>query len=214
MRVETFVVGAFQENSYLLVDETAGQCALVDPGAEGARLVRAVRASGATLAAIWLTHAHLDHVGGIAEVRRSHPRVPIWLHPADRPLYDRAEMQAAAYGVPFEPPPPPDHELGDGQTLELGALRFAVMHTPGHAPGLCVLHGHGVAFVGDLLFAGSIGRTDLPLADGARMTRSLELVSALPDETVVYSGHGPATTIGAERRSNPFLTGAARVVVR
>ena len=214
MRIATFVVGAFQENAYLLVDETARRCALVDPGAEGTRLVDAVRASGATLEAIWLTHAHVDHVGGIAEVRRSYPDVPIWLHPADRALYDRAEMQAAVYGLPFEPPPAPDHELGDGQTLAVGALRFTVMHTPGHAPGLCVIHGHGVAFVGDLLFAGSIGRTDLPLSDGARMTRSLEQVSALPDETVVYPGHGPATTIGAERRSNPFLTGAARVVVR
>ena len=214
MRVETFVVGAFQENAYLLVDEQSRRCVLVDPGEEGARLVRAVRASGAELEAIWLTHAHVDHVGGVAEAKRQFPSAPIWLHPADRPLYDRAAQQAAMYGLPFDTPPAPDRDLADGDTLRLGELRFSVMHTPGHAPGLCVLHGHGIAFAGDLLFAGSIGRTDLPLSDGAAMAESLERVATLPDETIVYSGHGPATTIGEERRSNPFLNGVARVVQR
>ena len=214
MNVQAFVVGAFQENSYLLVDDTTARCVLVDPGAEGDRLVGAVRASGATLEAIWLTHAHLDHVGGIAAVRRAYPGVPIFLHPADRPLYDRADQQAAAYGLPFESPPPPDHPLADGSALTVGSLSFEVMHAPGHSPGLCVIHGHGIAFAGDLLFAGSIGRTDLPLSNEAAMAASLERIVTLPDETVVYSGHGPATTIGAERMENPFLTGAARVIRR
>ena len=210
MKVEAFTVGPFQENTYLLLDDDASAAVLIDPGEEGDRLVAAVRASGAELEAIWLTHAHVDHVGGIARVVREWP-VPIFLHPLDRPLYDRPEMQAAVYGLPFEAPPPPDHELADGDTLRVGTLEFQVMHTPGHAPGLVVIHGHGIAFVGDLVFAGSIGRTDLPLSDPPRMARSLQRVATLPDTTVLYPGHGPATTVATERAENPFLNGTVRV---
>jgi hydroxyacylglutathione hydrolase len=106
----------------------------------------------------------------------------------------------------------PANALADGATLRLGQYELTVMHTPGHAPGHCVLHGHGVVLAGDLLFAGSIGRTDLPLASPADMQRSLERIAALSEETVVYPGHGPPTTIGAEREDNPFLNGMARVV--
>lgn len=214
MKVGTFTVGAFQENCYLLIDETAGpagSAVLVDPGAEGERLVAAVRASGATLEAIWLTHAHVDHVGGIAAVRRVWD-VPIFLHPLDRAWYDRAAAQAAFYGLPFDEPPAPDVELVDGAVVRVGGLEFQVMHAPGHAPGLVVFHRPGVAFAGDLLFAGSIGRTDLPLCSPRDMAASLERIAALPEDTVVYPGHGPATSIGEELRSNPFLTGRARVV--
>ena len=211
MRVQQLTVGAFQENCYLVVDEASARAALVDPGAEGDRLVDAVRRSGARLEAIWVTHAHVDHVGGIARVKHEWD-VPICLHPADRLLYDRATQQAAFYGLPFDAPPPPDRELGDGDTLRVGTLSFAVMHTPGHSPGLVVVHGNGAAFVGDLLFAGSIGRTDLPLSSPPAMAASLARVAALPAETVVYPGHGPATTIAHELATNPFLTGAARVV--
>jgi glyoxylase-like metal-dependent hydrolase (beta-lactamase superfamily II) len=211
MIVRTFTVGPFQENAYLLVDERASAAVLVDPGDEGDRLVAAVRESGATLEAIWLTHAHIDHVGAIARVVREWV-VPVFLHPADRPLYDRVEMQAAVYGLPFEAPPPPDRELDDGDTLTVGTLEFRVMHTPGHAPGLVVIHGHGIAFVGDLVFAGSIGRTDLPLSDPHGMARSLERLASLPGDTVLYPGHGPSTTLARERAENPFLNGMVRVV--
>lgn len=210
MIVRTFTVGPFQENTYLLVDEQASAAVLVDPGDEGDRLVAAVRESGSTLEAIWLTHAHIDHVGAIARVVREWA-VPVFLHPADRPLYDRVEMQAAVYGLPFEAPPPPDRELDDGATLTVGTLEFSVMHTPGHAPGLVVIHGHGIAFVGDLVFAGSIGRTDLPLSDSHGMARSLERLTSLPGDTVLYPGHGPSTTLARERTENPFLNGMVRV---
>ena len=213
MRIESFTVGAFQENALLVVDDRAGRAALVDPGAEGERLVAAVERSGATLEAIWLTHAHLDHVGGIAAVKRRWD-VPVYLHPADEPLYRNAGRQAAAYGLPFEVPPPADRTLADGDTLRVGELSFLVVHSPGHSPGLCIFVGEGVVFAGDLLFAGSIGRTDLPLSDPAAMQRSLDRLDALGDELVVYPGHGPVTTLGEERRSNPFLTGAARVALR
>lgn len=213
MRIESYTVGALQENCYLIVDEDARRAVLVDPGAEGERLVAAVEASGATLDAIWLTHAHLDHVGGIAAVKRRWD-VPVHLHPADEPLYRVADRQAAMYGLPFDPPPAADRALSEGDELRCGSLSFRVMHTPGHSPGLCIFVGEGVALAGDLLFAGSVGRTDLPLSDPAQMRESLARLDAVAAGTVVYPGHGPATTIAEERRSNPFLSGAARVPLR
>lgn len=206
-------VGAFQENTYLVVDPATRRAILVDPGAEPDTLIALVESSGAVLEAIWLTHAHLDHVGGIVGVKRRWD-VPVHLHPADRPLYDNAARQAAAYGLPFEQPGPPERELAEGDRLTVGGLTFAVRHTPGHAPGHCVFLGHGVMLGGDLLFAGSIGRTDLPLSDPAAMQRSLEHVAGFPPQTVVYPGHGPHTTIGVERATNGFLTGLARVAAR
>ncbi|MDQ6827527.1 MAG: MBL fold metallo-hydrolase [Gemmatimonadota bacterium] len=211
MSIKTIVVGAFQENSYLLIDDETRHAVLIDPGDEGDRLVSIIRASGATLDAIWLTHAHVDHVGGIAAVKRALD-VPVHVHPSDRPLYDRAVEHGAKFGLTVEAPPAPDHQLAGGDVLRVGSLAFDVMHTPGHAPGHVVIHGNGVAFVGDCLFAGSIGRTDLPFAHAPDLVRSLELIAALPPETVVYPGHGPATTIARERQSNPFLNGMARVV--
>ncbi len=211
MSVQTIVVGPMQENSYLVIDDESRRSVLVDPGDEGDRLVSIVRESGVTLEAIWLTHAHVDHVGGIAAVKRAFD-VPVYVHPSDRPLYDSAVKHGAMFGLAVEAPPPPDRMLADGDVLRVGSMAFDVMHTPGHAPGHVVLHGHGLAFVGDCLFAGSIGRTDLPLSHAPDLAHSLELIAALPPETVVYPGHGPATTIARERRTNPFLNGMARVV--
>jgi hydroxyacylglutathione hydrolase len=216
MIVSSFTVGPFAENSYLLMEEESRLAVLVDPGDEGARLVREVKAAGATLQAIWLTHAHLDHIGGIAPVLREWD-VPVHLHPLDRPLYEKGAQQAAAYGVPFEQPPAPDRDLAEGDVLELGAqgkLRFDVLHLPGHAPGHVAFHGHGILFGGDVLFAGSIGSTDLPMSSPADLQRSLERLSSLPPETQVYAGHGESTTIGEELRTNPFLNGVARIVRR
>lgn len=212
-RVTSVTVGAFQENTYLVVDPATQRAILVDPGAEPDTVIGMVEQSGAALEGIWLTHAHLDHVGAVAGVKRRWD-VPVHLHPADLPLYERAERQAAAYGLPFEQPAPPERTLAEGQLLELGALRFTVHHTPGHAPGHVVFLGHGVMLGGDLLFAGSIGRTDLPLSDPAAMQGSLERVAEFPEGTIVHPGHGPATTIGEERATNGFLTGLARVVRR
>ena len=213
MYVKTITVGAFQENSYLVVDDRSNRAVIVDPGSEGERLVEAIDRSGATLEAIWITHAHVDHVGAIAFVKRKWD-VPIYLHPLDRRLYEAAGLQAQVYGLPFEEPPAPDREFADGQQIKVGDVEMTVLHAPGHAPGHVVIHGNGIALVGDCLFAGSIGRTDLPFSNPPQLAASLEKISALAPETVVYPGHGMETTIGQERLSNPFLNGTARIVGR
>jgi len=213
MKVLSATVGAFQENAYLVIDETTNEAVFIDPGDEPDVLVDLVRKSGANLRAIWLTYAHLDHVGGIAGVRRVW-KVPVHLHAADLPLLERAPVSAAMYGVPFEAPEPPDAFIEDGQELTVGTLSFEVVHTPGHAPGHVVFRRGTIVFGGDLLFAGSIGRTDLPYADPTAMENSLEKISQWDDATVVHPGHGPSTTIGHEKVSNPFLTGVAKPVKR
>ncbi|MBV9879886.1 MAG: MBL fold metallo-hydrolase [Gemmatirosa sp.] len=210
-RIEVAAVGVFEENCYLVVDPATRAAALIDPGDEGDRIVDMVRRADARLEAIWLTHAHLDHIGAIADVLAEW-RVPVHLHPADLPVFEYAPRAALAYGLPFEPQPLPDRELAEGQVLSLGGLRFDVMHAPGHAPGHVVIHGHGIALAGDCLFYGSVGRTDLPLSDPRALSRSLQRIAALPPETVVYPGHGPSTTIGREVAMNPFLNGGARVL--
>jgi len=213
VNVATITVGAFQENCYLVVDEKTRRAVIVDPGGEGDRLVEAIERSGAELEAIWITHAHVDHVGAIASVKRRWD-VPVYLHPADRRLYEAASRQAEVYGIPFEEPPPPDREFSDGQQLTLGDNEMTVMHAPGHAPGHVVIYGNGIALVGDCLFAGSIGRTDLPFSNPPQLAATLEKIAALPPDTIVYPGHGIETTIAEERQSNPFLNGTARIVGR
>ncbi|HTR79362.1 MAG TPA: MBL fold metallo-hydrolase [Gemmatimonadaceae bacterium] len=210
MRVISRTVGPFQENTYLVVDGVTARAVFIDPGAEPDRLLSLLRDSGATLDAIWLTHAHLDHIGAIAGIRRVWP-VPVHLHRDDLPLFQRANVQAAVYGVPFEQPDPPDAWLGDGDRLTVGSVEFEVLHVPGHAPGHVMFHTEGAVLSGDLLFAGSIGRTDLPFSDPVAMDRSLSRIADLHETTVVYPGHGPVTSVGDERATNPFLKGGARV---
>jgi hydroxyacylglutathione hydrolase len=214
VKITRVTVGPFEENCYLIVDEDARRAVLIDPGDEGARVVKLVRDAGVTLEAVWLTHAHIDHIGALAAVKREWD-VPVYLHPADAPLFAAGARQAAYYGLDFEQPDPPERAFAEGDRVRVGSLEFDVLHTPGHAPGLVVFHGNGVLLAGDLLFAGSIGRTDLPLANPAQMETSLaRVMRELADDLIVHPGHGPSTTIGRERVTNPFLNGAARVLVR
>lgn len=209
MNVVQIPGGQFVENCYLVIDEAANACAVIDPGEQAGLILHKLRASGATPVGIWLTHAHIDHVLGVPELA-AQTRAPVYLHPDDRELYDAVPDQASWFGLTAEPLPPPDGELAAGERLTVGGLEFAVRHAPGHSPGHVVFAGHGAVFGGDVLFQGSIGRTDLPGGDFDTLIGSIEReLLVLPDSTIVYPGHGPATTIGAERRTNPFLRGVA-----
>lgn len=204
-KVVALTNGAFAENCYLVADPERGEAVIVDPGEETGLFLARLRHERWALQAIWLTHAHLDHVAGIAAIR-AETGAPVWMHPADRRLYDHAPDQARAFGLSLDPLPPPDREFVEGEPARVGSVAFDVLHTPGHSPGSVSLAGHGIVFVGDVLFAGSIGRTDLPGGHGDTLLASIrEKLYALPDETIVYAGHGPPTTIGAEKAANPFV---------
>jgi glyoxylase-like metal-dependent hydrolase (beta-lactamase superfamily II) len=213
MKVVRIPNGIFAENCYLLIDDASGECVVVDPGEDAGLILHKLRASGATPTGIWLTHAHLDHVLGVPQVA-AETGAAIYLHPADRPLYDGVPQQAAWVGLPVPPPlPTPDRALAHGDVLHVGATRVDVRHSPGHSPGSVCFIAPGVVVGGDVLFAGSIGRTDLPGGDFDTLIGSIEReLLPLSDDTIVYSGHGPETTIGRERASNPFLTGVYRIV--
>jgi hydroxyacylglutathione hydrolase len=211
MRIEQITNGRFAENCYFAIDDATGECAVIDPGEDTGLITQRLQASGATAVAIWLTHAHVDHILGVSRLKEV-TGAPVCLHPGDRMLYDHAPEQAFAFGMRAERLPAPDRDLAHGDELGVGGLVFRLRHAPGHSPGSVVFEGHGVVFCGDVLFQGSIGRTDLPGGDLDTLLKSIEReLLTLPDSTIVYSGHGPATTIGHERRANPFLTGAYRL---
>lgn len=209
--IHTFTGGGFGENGYLVVFEERGRGVIIDPGAAAPSMAQHLRAEGIAVEAILLTHAHLDHVEGIPAVRNAAPSAPIYLHPGDRRLYDNVEAQARAFNLPLVGPlPPPDLEMTHGDTLTFSERDFQVIFAPGHAPGHVVIYlkEEGVAFVGDVIFQGAIGRADLVGGDFHQLMESIHnQVLTLPDETRLLSGHGPETTVGWERRTNPFLVG-------
>lgn len=207
LEVRSFTSGGFGENAYLVRRPGEEAAVAIDPGSGVVEMIRVIEEEGLRLAAILLTHAHIDHIEGVAELVR-HAPAPIHLHSDAVGWYERAVEQALVFGVELEAPPPADELLNGGEVLDLAGVRWEVRNAPGHAPGHVIFYvkDAGVAFVGDVVFQGSIGRSDLPGGDFARLMRSIrEEVLTLPDETVLYSGHGPATTVGHERISNPFL---------
>jgi len=205
MIVRGFGGGPFGQNGFVVSCVGSGAAILVDPGATVGEMLAAVAAARLTVEAIVLTHAHIDHVEGVPAAREA-TAAPIWLHRADEELYQAAPLQAQWFGVQVGTLPPVDRYLEDGDRIEFGECALEVRFTPGHAPGHVTLVGDGVALVGDCVFNGSIGRTDLPGGDLSTLMRSIrERILTLPDETVLYSGHGPETTVGHERVSNPFL---------
>ncbi len=210
MFLEVFPTGPIQANCTLLGDEEAGKLVVIDPGEEAARIAERVRASGLEPVAILHTHGHLDHAGGTAHLAELLPGIPVGLHPGDLPLYRNLARQGAMFGLSVDEPPDPDLELEHGQRIPVGGLELEVRHTPGHSPGSVSFVVHGapepLAIVGDVLFAGSIGRTDLWGGDFDLLARSIrEQLYTLPAATTVVTGHGPTTTIGHESATNPFV---------
>jgi hydroxyacylglutathione hydrolase len=220
MIIEEITVTAFQQHTRVLGCEQTRRAICIDPGEDSELIEEALERHGLELQAITLTHAHLDHVGGVAALKRLRPQAEVIIHEADEPLYMALPEQPAWIGVPrsqwaalgfdFEEPPGVDRYWTDGETYAVGELQFKVLHCPGHTPGHVVLFNEAErkVFVGDCLFAGSIGRTDLPGGSGEQLMDSLlNKIVPLGDDVVVYSGHGELTTIGRERLTNPFLTG-------
>ncbi len=201
-------VGPFAENSYVLACAATKACVLIDPG-EAEPVLDIVREEGYTPLAIYNTHGHIDHVAGVAEVQDA-LGIPFYLHPADEQLVRMVPQQAAMFGLAPPPLPRIDHSLAAGQMLRVGELVLEVRHVPGHSPGHVVFVVGDVVFGGDCLFAGSIGRTDIPGGNHRQLLTSIaSQLLTLSDDTVVYPGHGPATSIGRERATNPFLSGHA-----
>jgi hydroxyacylglutathione hydrolase len=211
--LDVFAVGPIQANCILLGDSEGGQLVVIDPGEEATRIVDRVAASGLRVTMVLHTHGHIDHAGGTAElVSLLEPGVPVGLHPEEHQLYRSLPMQGQMFGLECDPPPEPDLWLEHGARLAVGGLVLEVRHTPGHSPGgVCfVVSGadEALVVVGDVLFAGSIGRTDLWGGSFAVLERSIRgQLYTLPDATRVICGHGPETTIGRERASNPFVAG-------
>jgi hydroxyacylglutathione hydrolase len=220
MIIEQITLTPFQQQTRVVGCGETGRAVCIDPGEETDEIVAALERHGLELQAIALTHAHMDHVGGVAALKRARPAAEIRLHERDEPLYRGLPEQPGWLGIPrsqwsrlgfdYEEPPPIDSYWQDGETYEVGSLSFRVLHCPGHTPGHVVLFepAERAVFVGDCLFAGSIGRTDLPGGSTEQLMDSLQnKIMPLGDDVVVYSGHGPETTVGRERLTNPFLTG-------
>ena len=202
--------GQLSQNCYLVADRRTREAVIIDPGEEPAMFLAELDTRAWALRAIWLTHAHVDHIIGVGAVKRA-TGVPIHLHPLDRRIYDALPQFGAWLGMELEVPPPPDVALEAGARLGVGGLEFEVRFTPGHSPGSVSFVGQGMVFGGDVLFNGSVGRTDLPGGDFATLMSTINSqFLSLPDSTVVHSGHGPDTTIGIERLTNPFITGSVR----
>jgi hydroxyacylglutathione hydrolase len=212
MILETRAVEPFFKNGYVVGCEETREAVLIDPGDEVDGLLEAARHHSLQIRYILLTHAHLDHITGVKRAKRA-LNVPIGLHEADNFLYRAVVQQGRAFGFDVEEQPPVDFFYQGAEPIRFGRYGVWIRHTPGHCPGgVCLAVGledqaGRTLFVGDTLFAGSIGRTDLPGGDTATLLRSIrEVLLSYPDDTVVYSGHGNPTTIGRERRTNPFLT--------
>ncbi len=204
--IETFVVGPFPNNLYLLTDTQSRKSVVIDPSIESETVIEHVRQGGTDLRAIWNTHGHLDHVYDNALWKKQFD-APIWMHEADAFLLEHLREQAIWLGLPPGNPVPIDQTFQDNQTVSIGEHSAQILHTPGHSPGSVSLYfaDQSVLFGGDVLFQGSVGRTDLPGCDNSQLQSSLRTLMQLPPQTRVLSGHGDETTLGEELHSNPFL---------
>jgi hydroxyacylglutathione hydrolase len=208
IRIQSLTVGPFQSNCHIVACERTGDAVIFDAGDEPARILATVRAMDVRVKAVVNTHAHIDHVSGLAGVVEA-LGVPVFMHRAETPVYDALAQTALMFGLPVPGKVDIHGWLEEGETIHIGELAGRVMLMPGHAPGHIIVVFDGLtpprAIVGDVIFQGSIGRTDLPGGDHDVMMQTLRRFLPMPDEMIVYPGHGPETTIGAEKKWNPFL---------
>ncbi len=206
VRVEVTADRRFGTNSYLVEDDQTHDAVVIDSNLEPDLVIEATRSRGAKVKAILLTHTDIDHIAGLHELREAFGPVPIAIHDAERDVVEKGKPLRREFG-PLATQLDNVTSLTEGETYQAGSLEFEVLHTPGHSPGGVTLKVDGYLFTGDALFAGSIGRSDFANSDGAALVEGIRRkLLTLPDDMIVYSGHGPATTIGREKRMNPFLT--------
>ena len=207
LRFERIPTGPLQTNCYLVWDEEEGKGVIIDPGEDAEKILTRVKAHEVTIERIIATHCHFDHVGAVGSLKRD-LGCDFLIHKDETEVLQRAETSAARWGLTVEQPPDPDGYVEDGDEIIVGQYKLIVLHTPGHSPGGISLYHDDAVFVGDCLFQGSIGRTDFEGGSFKVLERTIkEKLYTLPDETNAHTGHGPPTTIGAEKRSNPFVRG-------
>jgi len=210
LEIVTFTLGPAMTNAYLVADSETKEAAVIDPAWDGDIILAEAEERGWRIAHLWYTHAHFDHIGGAGAIADALNPLPlVALHPADHSLW-KAEGGAAIFGFKIDPGPEPTIDLHQDQILKLGNVEFEVRHTPGHTPGMCSFYvpSENACFCGDLIFRDSVGRTDLPGGDWDALLKSIhEQIFTLPENTRLLSGHGPETTVGNEKRSNPFVGG-------
>jgi len=210
MLIKTLAVGPIMANCFIVGCEQTHQAAVIDPGDEADRILRTLAEAKLTVTQILNTHGHFDHVGANKRMKTV-TGAPILIHALDAPMLSMLSRSAAAWGMSAEDSPAPDRTIDEGDTIAVGTITFQVIHTPGHTPGGVSLLADGCLFVGDTLFAGSVGRTDFPGGDFETLKSSIQKkLFALADDVQVFTGHGPETTIGGEKRHNPFVGVGAR----
>lgn len=208
LEIVSLVLGEVETNTYLVADQADGEAVCIDPAWDGELIAAEARRRGWQVKAVWLTHGHFDHFGGAAALAQAiQPALPVALHPLDKPLW-KLGGGAPWFGLQVEPGPEPSIALAHGQELAVGEYQFEVRHVPGHTPGHVIFYcaAQALAFVGDVIFQGGIGRTDFPGGSYKQLMQSLkQQVLTLPAETRLLSGHGPETSVGTELETNPFL---------
>jgi hydroxyacylglutathione hydrolase len=204
MIIKKLVVGPLESNCFIIADENSKECIVIDPGDEPDRILDVIQTGGFQVKYVVCTHGHFDHVGAVSDIKKD-TDAKVVLHKDEMNMYKSTKNHAALWGFELDEQPEPDLFVSEGDILQLGSEKFVILHTPGHSPGGICLYSEGIIITGDTLFAGSVGRTDFPGGDIAKLKDSFKRLLSLPDETRVLPGHGPESTIGREKRNNFFV---------